>query len=104
VIEPPRRKLDRELDEQRHTGANWEAKIKAEQRQERKFRQPILNAGNSRIYDERNPPPDDTIPDGPGGQAKPATPSGDDGIPGFLDRRRPNAAEPMFVDLVGGDR
>jgi hypothetical protein len=28
-----------------------------------------------------------------------------DGVPGFLDRRKANGAEPSFVDLVtGGDR
>jgi hypothetical protein len=78
-------------------------------------------------YDERNPPPDDTIPDGPGEQAaralnrqlhpmraelpehsappkQPSKVDGDIGIPDFLDRRRKAATEPTFVDLVGGDR
>jgi hypothetical protein len=64
VVEPPKRRLDRELDKQRHTGTNYEARIRSEQRREGKFRQPILQK-----YDERNPPPGD-------------------GIPEFLDRRR----------------
>jgi ERF superfamily len=89
VVEPPKRELDRALDKQRHTGAQYEAQIKAEQRQERKFRQPLPQQ-----YDERNPPPHDTIPDGPGRHAAKPTPSGDDGIPGFLDRRKPNGTEP----------
>lgn len=70
VVEPPQRALKRELAKTRHTGANFEARIKAETtyRRARPFQQP-LNAGNSGIYNERNPPPDlDTIP-------------------GFLDRR-----------------
>jgi hypothetical protein len=40
--------------------------------------------------------------------AAPATPSRDDGIPDFLDRRKANGcaddAAPSYVDLVGGDR
>jgi hypothetical protein len=62
VVEPPKRKLDRALDKQRHTGNGYEALIRSENRRETKFRQPLQ-------YDERNPPPDDDIP-------------------GFLDRRR----------------
>jgi hypothetical protein len=53
VVEPPRRKLDRDLDKQRSVGANYEARIRSEHRQERKFRQPLPQQ-----YDERNPPPD----------------------------------------------
>jgi hypothetical protein len=64
VVEPPKRRLDRQLDKQRHTGANWEAKIRSEQLRPGKFQQSL-----PRKYDERNPPPDD-------------------GIPEFLDRRR----------------
>lgn len=65
VVEPPRRKLQRQLNRERNCGPNWEARIRAEQRdrQTGKFRQPL-----QRQYNERNPPPDD-------------------GIPGFLDRR-----------------
>jgi ERF superfamily len=68
VIEPPQRKLQRELNKQRHTGSNYEAQIKAEQRDRRtgKFQEPMINGQ----YDERNPPPDIN-----------------DDIPGFLDRR-----------------
>lgn len=58
VIEPPKRRLDRELNRQRDIGGQYEAKIKAEQRQDRR---PIPQR-----FDERNPPPD---------------------IPEFLDRR-----------------
>jgi len=66
VVEPPQRKLQRELNRERHTGAAWEAKIKAEQRDRRtgKFCQPLQSQ-----FDERNPPPSDDIPE-------------------FLDRRR----------------
>jgi hypothetical protein len=65
--EPPRRRLERELDKARHTGNAYEAKIAAERRGERtgKFRQPIEPA-----YNECNPPE-----------------GYDDGIPEFLDRR-----------------
>jgi ERF superfamily len=81
VIEPPKRKLDRMLDKQRDTGPNWEAKIKAEQRRDGRFRQPLP------VINERNPP-DDYREGGPGVQAaKQAMRSGDDGIPEFLDRR-----------------
>jgi hypothetical protein len=80
-------------------------------------------------YDERNPPPDDVVPDGPGEAARPlnrrlhplrdelpehsAPPKVDtserDGVPAFLDRReangKANGAEPSYVDLVtGGNR
>jgi hypothetical protein len=85
VVEPPQRKLDRDLDKQRDTGLNWEAKIKAEQRREGRFRQPIPNTGNPGIYDERNPPPVDTIPDGPSAHRLDHTDRG--GVPAFLDRR-----------------
>jgi ERF superfamily len=63
VVEPPKRKLERELDKQRHVGAGYEALIRSENRQERKFRQPLQPAPNGVRYDERHPPPDDTIPD-----------------------------------------
>jgi hypothetical protein len=68
VCEPPSRRLkaDRLLDKERHTGNAWETKIKAEQRREGRFRQPLPAGGQ--VYNERNPPPDDSIP-------------------GFLDRR-----------------
>ena len=77
-------------------------------------------------YDERNPPPHDTAPEGreaaralnrclhpmndelPGDLAPPKTidTSERDGVPAFLDRRRTNgsaddAAEASYVDLVG---
>jgi hypothetical protein len=80
-------------------------------------------------YDERNPPPDDVVPDGPGEAARALNrrlhPMNDelpgdlgrpkvdtserDGVPAFLDRRKANGkaddtAEPTYVDLVGGDR
>ena len=65
VLQP--HQLDRFIQQQRDTGANYEARIKAEQRGERvgKFRQELEPQ-----FDERNPPPDL-----------------DDGIPEFLDRR-----------------
>src|SRR5712672_1989507 len=75
-------------------------------------------------YDERNPPPDDVVPDGPGeaaralnrelhplddelpgdlGPPKQLDQTERDGVPGFLDRRK--SAEPSYVDLVtGGNR
>jgi ERF superfamily len=68
VIEPPKRRLDRELDKQRHTGAGYEAKIRSEQLPPTKFRQPP--PANGAACDERNPPP-----------------GIHDDIPGFLDRR-----------------
>lgn len=49
VLEPPKRKLDRTLDKQRHTGSQYEAVIKAEHRKDRR---PMPQQ-----YDERNPPP-----------------------------------------------
>jgi hypothetical protein len=81
-------------------------------------------------YDERNPPADDVIPDGPGEAARAFNrrlhPMNDelpgdlrppkqldhterDGVPAFLDRRKPNgnagdAAEPSYLDLVGRGR
>jgi hypothetical protein len=79
-------------------------------------------------YDERNPPPDDVVPDGPGEAARalnarlhpfndalpgdlgppkqPAKVDGDTGIPDFLDRRRKATTEPpTYLDLVtGGNR
>jgi hypothetical protein len=75
-------------------------------------------------FDERNPPPHDTAPEGreaaralnrclhpmndelPGdlGPPKPIDTSERDGVPAFLDRRKANGTEPSFVDLVGGDR
>jgi hypothetical protein len=76
-------------------------------------------------YDERNPPPHETAPEGreaavalnrrlhplndelPGdlGPPKQLDLSERDGVPGFLDRRRQcEAIEPSYLDLVGGDR
>jgi hypothetical protein len=80
-------------------------------------------------FDERNPPPHDTAPEGreaaralnrslhpmndelPGdlGPPKAIDTSERDGVPAFLDRRKANgkaddAAEATFVDLVGGGR
>jgi hypothetical protein len=80
-------------------------------------------------YDERNPPADDVIPDGPGEAARALNarlhPFNDglpgdlgrpkvdtserDGVPAFLGRRKANgnaddAAEPSYLDLVGGGR
>jgi hypothetical protein len=77
-------------------------------------------------FDERNPPPDDVVPDGayeasralnkrlhdmhdelPGDLGPPKQPAkvdGDTGIPDFLDRRRATS-EPTYLDLVtGGER
>jgi hypothetical protein len=78
VVEPPQRKLQRQLNKERNCGPNWEAKIRAEQRDRRtgKFQQPIPNRGNPPIYDERNPPP-----------GYDSAPPKDD-IPEFLDRRK----------------
>jgi hypothetical protein len=79
-------------------------------------------------YNERNPPPDDVVPDGPGeaaralnrrlhpmddelpgdlGPPKQLDRSERDGVPAFLDRRKgdgktDDAAEPSFIDLVAG--
>jgi hypothetical protein len=78
-------------------------------------------------FDERNPPPDDAIPDGAYEASRainkrlyplrdelpdhPAPPKADTGIPEFLDRRKAKgkadgAAELSYLDLVlvGGDR
>jgi hypothetical protein len=81
-------------------------------------------------HDERNPPPHDVVPDGRSGEAAkalnkqlhpmndelpgdlgppkepaPAKTGAESGIPEFLDRRKTNsAAEPSYLDLVGGDR
>jgi hypothetical protein len=80
-------------------------------------------------YDERNPPADDVIPDGPGEAARalnrrlhsmndelPAHSAPSkldtterDGVPAFLDRRKgsgvaDDTAEPSYLDLVGGGR
>jgi hypothetical protein len=80
-------------------------------------------------YDERNPPADDVIPDGPGEAARAlnrrlhsmndelpahsAPPKLDtterDGVPAFLDRRKgsgvaDDTAEPSYLDLLGGGR
>jgi hypothetical protein len=63
VAEPPSRRLKREFAE-RSMGANWDAKLRAEQMKPGKFRQPVPQQ-----YNERNPPPSDDIPE-------------------FLDRRR----------------
>jgi hypothetical protein len=51
VVETPKRKLDRVLDKQRHTGARYEAQIAAEQRRE-------ASSGS-----RPNPPPPDAILD-----------------------------------------
>jgi hypothetical protein len=74
-------------------------------------------------YDERNPPADDVIPDGPGEAARalnrelyplrdelpahsappkqPAKTDDDTGIPDFLDRRRKATTGASYLDLVG---
>jgi hypothetical protein len=103
VIEPPKRRLQRELDKQRHTGNHWEAKIRSEQLREGRFRQPLP------VINERNPP-DDYREGGPGANGTPKLDHSDrGGIPSFLDRRKANvgaddSAEPSYVDLVGGGR
>jgi hypothetical protein len=86
-----------------------------------------FRASQAGKYDERNPPPDDVIPDHaaaalnrrlhplddelPGDLGRPNVDTTDrGGVPAFLDRRKANgsaddAAEATFVDLVtGGDR
>jgi hypothetical protein len=88
--------------------------------------QPFLakDAGKA-FYDERNPPPHDTVPDGvreaarelnrrlhplndelPGdlGPPRQIDHAERDGIPGFLDRRKADGGKPSYIDLVGGDR
>jgi hypothetical protein len=50
VMEPPKRRLDRE----RHIGPQYEAQIKSERRPDTKFRQPI---------EQPDPPPHDDIPE-----------------------------------------
>jgi hypothetical protein len=104
----------------------------------KRYQQAVRSTGPSKPFlasqagqfDERNPPPDDIIPDGPGeaaralnrrlhsmndelpgdlGPRKALDTSEHDGVPAFLDRRKANgnaddAAEPSYVDLVGGDR
>ena len=69
VVEPPRRRLDRELDKQRNTGPDFEARIRCEQLRPGKFRRPP--PANGAACDERNPPQ-----------------GIHDDIPEFLDRRR----------------
>jgi hypothetical protein len=105
VIEPPKRRLDRELNKQRNIGTHYEAVIRSENRQPTKFRQPLTQK-----FDERNPP-DDYREGGPGATGAHKLDHTDkDGVPAFLDRRKPNgaanaAAEPSYIDLVvGGDR
>jgi ERF superfamily len=106
IREPPQRALKRELAKHRNIGVGWEAKIKAETayRQPRPFSQP--NLGHTQVYNERFPPPDDTIPEGPGAPKLDHTDKG--GVPAFLDRRKPNGsaddAPASYLDLVGGDR
>jgi hypothetical protein len=85
--------------------------------------QPFLagEAGKG-FYDERNPPPHDTVPEGareaareinrrlhpmddelPGDLGPPKLDRTErDGIPSFLDRRKANGGEPSYLDLVGG--
>ncbi len=109
----------------------------AERAMTARYQQAVRSTGPSKPFlasqagrfDERNPPPDDVIPDGPGeaarslnrrlhpmkdelpgdlGRPKVDT-SERDGVPAFLDRREadPRAkayAEPSFVDLVEGRR
>jgi ERF superfamily len=116
VIEPPKRRLQRELDRQRHTGNQYEAQIKSEQRREGRFRQPLQERVDNRKfqqppkpqtqYTEINPPPTDDIPDGPGKRTAAIDHSDRGGIPSFLDRRRSNGsaddAPASYLDLVGG--
>jgi hypothetical protein len=88
-----------------------------------------FRASEAGRFDERNPPPHDTAPEGreaaralnrrlhpmnddlPGDLAPPKQldQTERDGVPAFLDRRKANgkadtAAEPSYLDLVGGDR
>jgi hypothetical protein len=54
-------------------------------------------------FDERNPPPHDTVPDRAHEAAKALNRKlypMNDGIPDFLDRRK--SAEPSYLDLVEG--
>jgi hypothetical protein len=68
VVEPPQRKLQRDLDKQRHAGAAYEAKLRSERVDNGKFHQPLKPQPQ---YTEINPPPEVS-----------------DSIPPFLDRRR----------------
>jgi hypothetical protein len=100
----------------------------------KRYEQAVRSAGPSKPFlasqagqfDERNPPPHDTAPEGreaagahnrhlhplndelPGdlGPPKQLDHTERDGVPGFLDRRKANgnaddAAEPSYLDLVG---
>jgi hypothetical protein len=87
VIEPPQRRLQRELAAMRIDN-RYEAQIRSERLKEGRFQQPIPNLPDRQVYDERHPPPDDTIPDGPGAPKLDHTDRG--GVPVFLDRRKPN--------------
>jgi hypothetical protein len=105
----------------------------AERAMTARYQQAVRSTGPSKPFlasqagrfDERNPPPDDVVPDGPGEAARALNrrlhPMNDelpgdlgrpkvdtserDGVPAFLDRRKANdAAEPSYLDLVGGGR
>jgi hypothetical protein len=83
----------------------------------------VFRASQAGRFDERNPPPANSIPDGPGEAAarainrrlhpmndelpahsappkQPAKVDGDTGIPDFLDRRRKATTEASYLDLV----
>jgi ERF superfamily len=122
VVPPPSRALKQGIAERAIT---------------KRYEQAVRSAGPSKPFlasqagqfDERNPPPHDTAPEGreaaralnrrlhplndelPGdlGPPKQLDQTERDGVPAFLDRRRANgsaddAAEPSYVDLVGGGR
>jgi hypothetical protein len=109
----------------------------AERAMTARYQQAVRSTGPSKPFlasqagqfDERNPPPHDTAPEGReaaralnrclhpmndelpeiAGQSKAIDTSERDGVPAFLDRRRANgsaddAAEPSYLDLVGGGR
>ena len=96
----------------------------AERAMTARYQQAVRSTGPSKPFlasqagqfDERNPPPHDTVPDqaaralnrqlhpmhdelpGDLGAPKQLDHTERDGVPGFLDRRKANGAEPSFVD------
>ncbi len=119
VVDPPSRRLKQGGISERAVAARvaqaWEP------RRSESFLASEAGKRSRPPYDDRNPPPHDTVPDGPGEQAAKALnrqlhPMRDElpdhsaapkldhternGVPAFLDRRKANA-EASFLDLVG---
>jgi hypothetical protein len=124
VVPPPSRALKPGGNADRAMVARAHRSWAESARPSRPFR-----ASQAGRFDERNPPPDDVVPDGPGEAAARAInrqiyPMRDelpgdlappkqldqterDGVPAFLDRRQAVAdvaTEPSYLDLEGGDR